>query len=173
MVDDAIIPPKKSGFTPAFFYLENQPRKDTNITTDCADPFDVAQDKSAKFKNDVMKKITSIKVIQFLLVLLFFLLTTSVVYATDQLETGTGNFIFIDFQSNQNKPITVWYYKPEQLKSNTRVLFVMHGVKRNAKEYRDAWVEYAEKHKFLLLVPEFSKKHYPTSREYNLGNMFS
>ena len=107
--------------------------------------------------------------------LCFVLLTTitSTAGAVNGLDIGSGNFIFTDTLGNKDKPVTVWYYKPEKSNANTPVVFVMHGVKRNGKAYRDSWLEHAEKEKFLLLVPEFSEQHYPGSRQYNLGNMFS
>jgi hypothetical protein len=73
----------------------------------------------------------------------------------------------------KNRPITVWCHKPENWNKNAPVLFVMHGVKRNGKKYRNVWIKHSERHHFLLLAPEFSKKHYPGTRAYNLGNMVS
>jgi pimeloyl-ACP methyl ester carboxylesterase len=49
----------------------------------------------------------------------------------------------------------------------------MHGNGRTAKRYRDVWIKYAEKYRFLLLAPEFSKKNYPSIREYHRGNVLS
>lgn len=51
------------------------------------------------------------------------------------------------------------------------MVLVMHGMNRNADDYRDQWHELAIKHDFLLIVPEFSRKNFPGSRGYNLGNM--
>ncbi len=93
--------------------------------------------------------------------------------AADSIAVGSGRFVFSDPSGNTDKPITVWYHSPRRLNANTPVVFVMHGVKRNGREYRDSWAQYAERRRFLLLVPEFSKKYYPGSRQYNLGNMFS
>jgi archaellin len=108
-------------------------------------------------------------------VLAIWLLLTivSFAHAADTLNAGVGSFIFKDYQGNQGKPIIIWYYMPKVFKANMQVVFVMHGVKRNGQKYRDSWIKYAEQKKFLLLVPEFSEQHYPGSRQYNLGNMFS
>jgi hypothetical protein len=73
----------------------------------------------------------------------------------------------------KNKPITIWCHKPENWNKDSPVLFVMHGTKRNGERYRNAWVKHSERYHFLLLVPEFSKKYYPGTRAYNLGNMIS
>ena len=46
----------------------------------------------------------------------------------------------------------------------------MHGVKRNAAEYRDSWALAAEQFGFLLLCPEFSALDYPR-KAYHLGGL--
>jgi poly(3-hydroxybutyrate) depolymerase len=68
--------------------------------------------------------------------------------------------------------VPVWYYRPVGFQPSDPVLFVMHGVGRNADEYRDQWVALAEAHRGLLIVPEFSKAQFPGADAYNLGNVF-
>ncbi len=82
---------------------------------------------------------------------------------------GSGSFKYI----HGKKPITVWYYKPKNLKRDAEIVFVMHGIKRNGQDYRDSWIKHAERYDFLLVVPEFSKNHFKGSRKYNLGNMIT
>jgi hypothetical protein len=89
-----------------------------------------------------------------------------------QVHHGAGNFTFTDRHGNPDKPITVWYYQPSGFFIDKPVLFVMHGVKRDAQRYRDEWIQYAERYGFLLVAPEFSRKYYPGKREYNEGNLF-
>ena len=89
-----------------------------------------------------------------------------------ELSDGSGSFEFLDGAENPDKPITVWYHKPKGTMLDLPVVFVMHGVKRNGERYRDNWVDLADKGKFLLVVPEFSKKHFPGSWRYNLGAVF-
>ena len=71
------------------------------------------------------------------------------------------------------KQVTVWCHTPKKWNEYSPVIFVMHGVKRNARKYHHAWIGHAERHNFLLLVPEFSQQHYPGRRGYNLGNILS
>ena len=66
----------------------------------------------------------------------------------------------------------VYLTRPEALSPDRPIVFVMHGMKRNASEYRDQWHELAKEHEFLLVVPEFSERHFPGSEAYNLGNVF-
>ena len=122
-----------------------------------------------------MKKKSAFKIraVDFLFSLFLLVPTTPAITAVNRLDAGSGSFVFSDPHGNKGKPITVWYYKPEESDANIPVVFVMHGVKRNGQEYRDSWVEHAEREKFVLLVPKFSKEYYPGSKQYNLGNMFS
>jgi poly(3-hydroxybutyrate) depolymerase len=91
--------------------------------------------------------------------------------AAEQIMKGKGSFVFRTIKGN--KEIRVWYYKPVAYSKNSKIVFVMHGVKRNGKHYRDAWLQYSQAENFLLIVPEFTQKDFPGSAGYNLGNMFS
>lgn len=62
-------------------------------------------------------------------------------------------------------------YRPQRAGPAAPVLIVMHGRKRNGEEYRDQWVETAERHGVLLAAPQFSDGQYPNAHEYNYGSM--
>lgn len=76
------------------------------------------------------------------------------------------------FKSWAGPALKVHATRPAGLAANKPVVFVMHGVGRNASEYRDQWHDLANEHDFLLLVPEFSKEDFPGPEGYNLGNVF-
>jgi pimeloyl-ACP methyl ester carboxylesterase len=76
----------------------------------------------------------------------------------------------IQFDNWEGPSIPVFLSVPAKLDAQTPVVFVMHGVGRNADEYRDQWHELAQKHGFLLAVPGFSKTDFPGADAYNLGN---
>ncbi|MEE2692135.1 MAG: alpha/beta hydrolase [Pseudomonadota bacterium] len=82
---------------------------------------------------------------------------------------GTGSFVF-DYA--HGPAIKVWTYAPEAISPETRVVFVMHGVRRNGEDYRDQWAALAEERGFLLIVPEFSRDDFPGAERYNLGGVF-
>jgi poly(3-hydroxybutyrate) depolymerase len=79
-----------------------------------------------------------------------------------------GNFPF----SSGGHRLTVWYYRPATAAADAPVLFVIHGVGRNAEEYLDDWIEFAARKNFLLVVPEFSKMEFPGEEAFNSGNLF-
>lgn len=67
--------------------------------------------------------------------------------------------------------MTVWTYRPAGLEPSDRIVLVMHGVLRNADVYRDNWIELAQAHRFLVVVPEMSRSQFPGDAGYNFGNM--
>ena len=75
------------------------------------------------------------------------------------------------FESGGHK-LTVWYHRPAAAKADAPVLFVIHGVGRNAEEYLGDWIELADQKHFLLVVPEFSKTEFPGEEAFNSGNLF-
>ncbi|MDB6128888.1 MAG: hypothetical protein JWM35_2784, partial [Verrucomicrobia bacterium] len=50
---------------------------------------------------------------------------------------------FVFEQAGRHVP--VWYFQPKSAGANAPVVFVMHGVKRNAEDYLRDWAPYAEK----------------------------
>jgi poly(3-hydroxybutyrate) depolymerase len=65
--------------------------------------------------------------------------------------------------------LPVWYQLPDQVTPDTPVVFVMHGVNRDADRYRDEWADLARMHEFIVIVPEFGKADFPGSLGYNTG----
>jgi poly(3-hydroxybutyrate) depolymerase len=80
--------------------------------------------------------------------------------------------ILIKVDALDGPPIRVFITKPLHLAPDRPIVFVMHGVNRNADEYRNQWHDLAEEHEFLLVVPEFNDRNFPGSKSYNLGNVF-
>jgi hypothetical protein len=85
---------------------------------------------------------------------------------------GSGSFTQVVSHSQDGLgSLEVHYHRPARLRMPIPVVFVMHGQRRNGSSYRNRWVRYAEKHGFLLLVPEFDPKMYPSVPHYNLARM--
>lgn len=76
------------------------------------------------------------------------------------------------FEDWEGPSLRVYATRPVGLASHRPVVIVMHGMLRNADEYRDQWHELALEHDFLLLVPEFSERDFPGPEDYNLGRRF-
>ena len=69
--------------------------------------------------------------------------------------------------------IPVFYVAPEEINKNTRLVVVMHGRKRNGKQYRDQWLQKAKELNLFVLVPQFSEKNFPGVYRFNYGNVFT
>jgi len=67
--------------------------------------------------------------------------------------------------------LKVWSARPADFGAGGRVLFVFHGVKRNARSYRDAWLAADRSERTLVLAPEFSARDFPGSAGYALGGV--
>jgi len=90
------------------------------------------------------------------------------------LKTGSHKVDYIDPNQRPDRPVTIWYHKPVKMNGDTRVIFIMPGLKRNAKEALYIWAALCGGTKtFLLLVPEFPTEHFPRIEDYILGNMIS
>lgn len=83
----------------------------------------------------------------------------------EPLAVGAGRFEV----SHRGRSLPVWYYLPPDAAPDTPVLFVMHGVNRNADQYRDNWVPHAARHRLLIVAPEFAADAFPGDGGYALG----
>lgn len=88
--------------------------------------------------------------------------------AADRLAPGSGRF---EHALAQGNPLPVYYHIPAGAGPDTPILFVMHGVKRDADRYRDEWIAHAEANRIAIFVPQFSQADYPGSANYNLGGV--
>lgn len=88
-----------------------------------------------------------------------------------EIPPGKGGFVFEDRRGNAGLPIQVWTYRPKGYRADSPIVFVMHGTLRNGETYREPWVPIADRYQCLVVVPEFSTKHYPGSRMYHFGNV--
>jgi poly(3-hydroxybutyrate) depolymerase len=75
-----------------------------------------------------------------------------------------------EFVNTARIAITVWYYLPPAVEADTRVVFLLHGDSRTAREARDLGAPYARDGRFILLAPEFDEEHFPGDL-YSLGGM--
>lgn len=80
--------------------------------------------------------------------------------------SNAGRFVFTAWEGPD---LPVFYQLPDRVTSTTPVVFVMHGVKRDADRYRDEWAGLARQYGFIAVVPQFSQADFPGSHGYNTG----
>ena len=95
------------------------------------------------------------------------ILCTPLLAKAEPLSSGAGHF---DFR-RAGKTVPVWYFLPEKVGPNAPILFVMHGVNRDADRYRDDWIPHAKAKNFIVIAPEFSSAEFPGNENYSLGGM--
>ncbi|MCL9999276.1 MAG: hypothetical protein NBV68_07835 [Erythrobacter sp.] len=77
-----------------------------------------------------------------------------------------GRFVFTGWDG---PPLPVFYQLPETVTADTRIVFVMHGVNRDADRYRDEWAAHAKLFGFIVIAPQFAATDFPGSLGYNTG----
>lgn len=86
------------------------------------------------------------------------------------IEEGTGKFLIEGGTEKKEKAITIFYHKPKNYKSDSKILIVVPGSGRNGDSYRDAWIEESEKYGILILSPMYKEKEYDYNA-YHMGNL--
>lgn len=81
---------------------------------------------------------------------------------------GVGEFTL---QVNDGPAVPVFYVAGDEATSAATVLIVMHGVERNAAEYRDVWRDLVRDRDIVVVAPEFDDDDFPGSAAYNLGGV--
>jgi poly(3-hydroxybutyrate) depolymerase len=82
---------------------------------------------------------------------------------------GVTRFVVDDWGG---APIPVWLLRPASAKADAPVMFVMHGVGRDADRYVAEWVELATREGLIIVVPEYTKAGFPGGENYNFGAVF-
>ena len=90
-------------------------------------------------------------------------------FAATPVPNGKWSFVWKDEKGHPDRPIRVYTYRPRACDASCPMVIVMAGLKRNASAYRDYWELAADRYKFLVLAPEFTKELWPKAAAYNLG----
>lgn len=85
---------------------------------------------------------------------------------------GEGQFTILVARG----PMNVFTYRPKSFTANSPIWIVIHGARRDVAEhsafdYYDVWMTLAERAGALLLVPEFVEHQWPTSWQFQFGNV--
>ena len=91
--------------------------------------------------------------------------------AATPIPPGKWSFVFTDAKGRADRPLRVYTYRPRDCDTRCPIQFVLHGVKRNASEYRDYWEYLADRYHLIVIAPEFSQKNWAKAAGYNLGDV--
>lgn len=67
--------------------------------------------------------------------------------------------------------LPVWYVRPPGTPADAPVLFVFHGVQRDADRYLGEWLDVAQREHVIVVVPEFTQAGFPGAANYNHGRL--
>ena len=91
-------------------------------------------------------------------------------FANTPVPSGKWSFVWTDAKG-AGKPMRVYTYRGNKCDTTCPIVFVMHGLKRDASTYRDYWELIADRYKLIIVAPEFSQQNWPKAAGYNLGGM--
>ena len=97
-------------------------------------------------------------------------LATSAVASTP-VPNGKWSFVWTDAKGDTSKPIRVYTYRPRACDTTCPMVIVLHGMSRNAADYRDYWELLADHYKVLIVAPQFDKENWKGTEGYNLGEI--
>src|SRR6188508_1364001 len=78
----------------------------------------------------------------------------SAAIAATPVPSNKWSFMFADAKGRADRPVKVYTYRPRQCDSTCPIVFVMHGVKRDASNYRTHWELAADRWGFIVIAPE-------------------
>ncbi len=79
-----------------------------------------------------------------------------------------GSYVF---EQGAFPKVSIHYALPETYSPETPIVFVIPGARRNADDYRDAWLPYAREHGFAVMTLECNLTNCPTEYSYNAGGV--
>src|SRR5579872_972672 len=85
-------------------------------------------------------------------------------------KAGSSDVDYVDAHF-AGRPMILRVARPRHCTTETPVLFVHHGVRRNGYDYRDFWLPLVDEAGVLVIAPEFSTESFPGVRWYNFGNL--
>lgn len=88
-------------------------------------------------------------------------IAASAVESSIQVAAGAGNFAFVDERGDASKRMTIYTYLPHGISVQAvPIVFVLHGVSKNAQTYRDTWIPLADRHGFMVIAPLFDREQW-------------
>jgi pimeloyl-ACP methyl ester carboxylesterase len=87
------------------------------------------------------------------------------------MDEGAGSFVLRDHAAGARGSIRVFYFRPAGLVPDLPIVIGLHGFTRAAAEFRDWFINSAQRLGFLVLVPEFDVEAFPNASAFNYGNV--
>lgn len=82
---------------------------------------------------------------------------------------GRAAIPWADGACDLSRPLTLHTYRAPGFTPDSPVVLVQHGMLRNGDDYRDFWVEAADRHGLLIIAATFAGAAWPAAEHYNNG----
>ena len=82
---------------------------------------------------------------------------------------GRAAIPWLDAAVDAARPLTLHCYRAPTHRADSPVVLVQHGMARNGDDYRDFWVDAADRHGLLIVATTFSQEAWPDAEAYNNG----
>lgn len=82
---------------------------------------------------------------------------------------GRAAIPWVDAICDSSRPLTLHTYRPAGFTPDSPVVLVSHGMLRNGDDYRDFWVDAADRHGLLIVATTFGNEAWPAAEGYNNG----
>ena len=115
-------------------------------------------------------KLLSLLVILLLCIGFLFNVRPGCAFAGD-LPVGESSYLLEEYTGATADPIRIFTYRSAGWRPGNIIVFVFHGMNRNAEDYRSGWISHADANNLLIICPEFTKAKYPGTRYYHTGNI--
>ena len=66
--------------------------------------------------------------------------------------------------------MNIFTYMPNEIANDMKIIFVMSGCLRDALNYLKKWIDYADKYNYIIIAPEFDRRHYSIG-DHEYGNV--
>lgn len=88
------------------------------------------------------------------------------------IKEGSGAFLLEGGTGKENDSLKVYYHRPKNFNSDSKILLVIPGAGRNGDSYRDAWIEESEEYGILILSPQYAEEAYQFEDYHLCGLMY-
>lgn len=89
----------------------------------------------------------------------------------ESLPVGESSYLLEESAGVNDDPIRIFTYRSAGWQPGDMIVFVFHGMNRNAEDYLAGWIPHADENNLLVICPKFTKEKYPESRYYHTGNI--
>ena len=91
----------------------------------------------------------------------------------ESLPVGESSYQLEESTGVNDDPIRIFTYRSAGWQPGDMIVFVFHGMNRNAEYYLKGWIPHADENNLLIICPKFTNEKYPGTGYYHTGNIMN